>query len=89
MIPPTKNWRKRRTNHRFYAEIVTDITLYLMLCTSRTTTLSSLCFTWVLQQVMPYKPGVVTPQIRGTPSYKRGVHLINPSFSNGKSLLRS
>jgi len=35
MRTPTKNWRKRRTNHRFYAEIVTDITLYLMLCTSR------------------------------------------------------
>ena len=35
MSPPTENCRKRRTNHRFYAEIVTDITLYLMLYTSR------------------------------------------------------
>jgi hypothetical protein len=26
MRPPTNNWRKRRTEHHFYAEIVTDIT---------------------------------------------------------------
>jgi len=26
MSPPTNNWRWRRTEHRFYAEIVTDIT---------------------------------------------------------------
>jgi hypothetical protein len=25
MSPPTNNWRLRRTEHRFYAEIVTDI----------------------------------------------------------------
>ena len=26
ITPPTNNWRYRRTKHRFYAEIVTDIT---------------------------------------------------------------
>jgi hypothetical protein len=26
MRPPTNNWRQRRTEHRFYVEIVTDIT---------------------------------------------------------------
>jgi hypothetical protein len=26
MHPPTHNWEKIRTEHRFYAEIVTDIT---------------------------------------------------------------
>jgi len=26
MSPSTNNWRKRRTKHRFYAEIVADIT---------------------------------------------------------------
>jgi hypothetical protein len=26
MIPPTNNWRLRRTEHRLYEEIVTDIT---------------------------------------------------------------
>jgi len=26
MSPPTNSWRKRRTEHRLYAEIVTDIT---------------------------------------------------------------
>ena len=26
MRPPTNNWRLRRTEHRFYAEIITDIT---------------------------------------------------------------
>jgi len=26
MNPPTNNWRLRRTEHRLYAEIVTDIT---------------------------------------------------------------
>ena len=26
MLPPANNWRQRRTEHRFYAEIVTDIT---------------------------------------------------------------
>jgi len=25
MSPPTDKWRKRRTEHRFYAEIVTNI----------------------------------------------------------------
>ena len=33
MSPPTHNWRKRRTEHRFYAEIVTDI---ITKCTTRT-----------------------------------------------------
>ena len=26
MRPPTNNWRLRRTEHRFYEEIITDIT---------------------------------------------------------------
>jgi hypothetical protein len=26
MSPPTNNWRERRTEHSFYAEIVTDST---------------------------------------------------------------
>jgi hypothetical protein len=26
MSPPTNNWRLRRTEHRYYAEIVADIT---------------------------------------------------------------
>jgi len=26
MSPPTNNWRQRRTEHRCYAEIVTDMT---------------------------------------------------------------
>ena len=28
MSPPTRNWRQRRTEHRFNAEIVTDITTW-------------------------------------------------------------
>jgi hypothetical protein len=28
MNSPKKNWRYRRIHHRFYAEIVTDITIY-------------------------------------------------------------
>ena len=27
MSPPTNNWRYRQTEHRFYAEIVTDTTI--------------------------------------------------------------
>ena len=26
MSPPTNNWKKRRKEHHFYSEIVTDIT---------------------------------------------------------------
>jgi hypothetical protein len=28
MLPPTNNWRKRRTEYHCYAEIVTDITTW-------------------------------------------------------------
>ena len=28
MHPPTNNWRERQSKHRFYAEIVMDITTW-------------------------------------------------------------
>jgi hypothetical protein len=30
MSPPTNNWRQRRTEHRFYAEIVIDYFSYII-----------------------------------------------------------
>jgi hypothetical protein len=29
MHPPTNKWRQRQTNHRYHAEIATDITTWI------------------------------------------------------------
>ena len=54
MDPATNNWRLKRTEYRFYAEIVTDITTQKPKCHSTLTSIQfnreykCQCNTWVL-----------------------------------------